>query len=391
LPLLPSFEVENFRTFSHLQIPRLGGVNLIVGRNNVGKTTLLEALRLYAAEGNINAAIGLLYDRDEMLSLPGTEAEQRGVQVRFASLFHGWRQPEDRETTICLQTDSDDPRRLRIGVGSRSYPWPRATIDSGSTTTTTPPPLDREVVLPVLTVKVGDAAEICYPMVFGLPPGREAWSVETQRLALAFVPANGVDSKTLARQWDAIALRKTIEEQVIECLRIVAPIERITSVEHPANPRQRMFLARIEGTSEPVPLRSLGDGMVRMFQLALALESAKTRHSVAGVPPRSLIPDVTAGELDGVFLIDEIENGIHHTVLPDLWRFLFRTAKVSNVQVFATTHSRDCAEAFQTVAAEEKETSGTLIRLERSVDRNRAVTFSESELAIVTRDWIEVR
>ena len=68
--MLPSFEVENFRTFSHLQIPHLGGVNLIVGRNNVGKTMLLEALRLYAAEGDINAILGLLYDRDELLSSP---------------------------------------------------------------------------------------------------------------------------------------------------------------------------------------------------------------------------------------------------------------------------------------------------------------------------------
>ena len=64
--MLPSFEVENFRTFSHLQIPHLGGVNLIVGRNNVGKTMLLEALRLYACGGYPSAIASLLVGHDEV-------------------------------------------------------------------------------------------------------------------------------------------------------------------------------------------------------------------------------------------------------------------------------------------------------------------------------------
>ncbi|GAC1393566.1 MAG: hypothetical protein NVS4B11_00190 [Ktedonobacteraceae bacterium] len=42
--ILPSLEIRNFRGFHHLQIERLGRVNLIVGKNNIGKTSLLEAL-----------------------------------------------------------------------------------------------------------------------------------------------------------------------------------------------------------------------------------------------------------------------------------------------------------------------------------------------------------
>jgi predicted ATP-dependent endonuclease of OLD family len=101
--LLPSFEVENFRTFSHLRIPHLSGVNLIVGRNNVGKSMLLEALRLYAAEGDINAILGLLYDRDELLPSPDVEPQQQSFQVRFASLFHGRSLPDTNKPAIVLQ------------------------------------------------------------------------------------------------------------------------------------------------------------------------------------------------------------------------------------------------------------------------------------------------
>jgi predicted ATP-dependent endonuclease of OLD family len=109
------------------------------------------------------------------------------------------------------------------------------------------------------------------------------------------------------------------------------------------------------------------------------------------VEQKSLLPEVASAPLSGILLVDEIENGIHYTVLPDLWRFLFQMAKFHNVQVFATTHSWDCVEAFQQAAAEEKETEGTLIRLEKRDGHHKAVTFSEKELAIVARDKIEVR
>jgi hypothetical protein len=200
-----------------------------------------------------------------------------------------------------------------------------------------------------------------------------------------------VDSKTIARQWDAIALHDS-EERVSECLRIVAPVGRMTAVEHPAHSGERMFLVRMAGEAEPVSLKSLGDGMVRIFQIALAIESAKNGKTETS-PPRDklLFSELRALPSPGILLVDEIENGIHYTVLPDLWRFIFKTAAIHGIQVFATTHSWDCVEAFQSAAADEREVDGTLVRLEKSGDRTKAVTFSEEELAIVTRDKIEVR
>src|SRR5947209_3478464 len=46
--ILDSLQIEQYRLFEKLVIPRLGRVNLITGKNNVGKTSILEALRLYA-------------------------------------------------------------------------------------------------------------------------------------------------------------------------------------------------------------------------------------------------------------------------------------------------------------------------------------------------------
>ena len=50
--ILNSIEVRNFRTFRDLKIEHLGRVNLLVGKNNVGKTSLLEVIRLYASRAS---------------------------------------------------------------------------------------------------------------------------------------------------------------------------------------------------------------------------------------------------------------------------------------------------------------------------------------------------
>ncbi len=93
---------------------------------------------------------------------------------------------------------------------------------------------------------------------------------------------------------------------------------------------------------------------------------------------------------DGILLIDEVENGIHHSVQPELWRMIFRAAEDSNVQVVAATHSWDCIASFA-VAAVESPSDGTLYRLERVGDDLHAIRYSEEDLEVAAQQRIEVR
>ena len=77
------------------------------------------------------------------------------------------------------------------------------------------------------------------------------------------------------------------------------------------------------GLPELVPLPAMGEGMTQIAWLVLA---------IASMP-------------DGVVLVDEIENGIHHSVLPDVWRAIDEAAKQFHTQIFATTHSFECVMA----------------------------------------------
>lgn len=128
-------------------------------------------------------------------------------------------------------------------------------------------------------------------------------------------------------------------------------------------------MVKLKNASHPVPISSLGDGMRHIFTTALALVSAK----------------------NGILLLDEIENGIHCSVQLKMWELILSTARRLNVQVFSTTHSWDCIEAFQQASRDNKEADGVLVRLEGKESRITATVFDESELDIATKARIEVR
>ena len=151
-----------------------------------------------------------------------------------------------------------------------------------------------------------------------------------------------------------------------------------------------MFMVRLTNASEPVPLQSLGDGMIHMFQIALALETARNGYEESD-PQRTLFGDTEASPLLRMLLIDEVENGIYHKILPRLWQFIIEGARRFDVQVFATTHSFDCVRGFQAAAAADPESEGVVMRLEKHGDRNKVVLYDEEEMSIAVEQGIEVR
>jgi predicted ATP-dependent endonuclease of OLD family len=88
----------------------------------------------------------------------------------------------------------------------------------------------------------------------------------------------------------------------------------------------------------------------------------------------------------GILLIDEFENGLHWRVQRELWAALGKAAKEFDVQIFATTHSRDCIGGFVSASKELSIPDATVYRLEREGDEIYAV-----DLALVNvEDALEV-
>ena len=183
-----------------------------------------------------------------------------------------------------------------------------------------------------------------------------------------FVGAHGLGTQAIGELWDQIQLTP-LQDMVESALRIVYKNIQRVSLRADYEGVGRIPILKINGTDEPVTLRSLGDGMSRLFGLVLSLVNSK----------------------DGILLIDEIENGFHFSIQNEIWQLIFELASKLNVQVFATTHSWDCIEAFQRAANAEVSLDGMLIRLQDKNGEIKSTTFSKDELEIATRNEIELR
>jgi len=91
---------------------------------------------------------------------------------------------------------------------------------------------------------------------------------------------------------------------------------------------------------------------------------------------------------NGVVLIDEIENGLHHSILPKVWKVVDTAAKQFNAQIFATTHSFECVEAAHEALGAD---SFLLHRLEVSATENRCVTYESAAIAATLKHDLEFR
>ena len=372
---LPNLSIGGFRGIRALEIPRLGRVTLLAGRNGAGKTTALEAVRLYASRGRGEVLSTLPRNHEEFASAVDEDGDER-IMPDFAALFYGRdvlpescieigprngtgegslkieavapnRKLAERLKKLRRYAALDLPLVIQVSFANikRQIPWfPESYADAGHRggigfyrgliDDQDPPP----------------AAMKCRSLGPGLPSNEEVTEL-----------------------WDKIALTDD-EVRAVEALNLVLDdrADRVTVVgADRGNYRRigRRVVVKLRDGDRPVPLRSLGDGATRMFGVALAL----------------------AGSRGGFLVIDEVENGIHHSVHEDFWRMVLRTAEEDDIQVFAATHSFDCVRGFARAAADSPKSEVALARLERRDEHTRAVLYSKQEIETVADQGIEVR
>ena len=365
---IESITLERFRAFRELTIRGLGRVNLITGKNNAGKSSVLEGLRLLASTAAPDVIYDILRHREENIERAGEEEHPADLDSLFqvSGLFHGFPLLSEEPEPIAFSIiGKSSPMSIKI-----SLDWLSEELDSDGMKLV---PLDNPEPdgIAALIVETPDTTRIHRLDRFGryLHPMHRARfesSNRTQMSCIFVSPYSGESTGVLGPLWDKIALSDR-EKDVVEALRIINP--QISAVSMVGSTRRKLTaIVRADNIAQPLPLRSFGDGLNRLFGIILALVNAR----------------------GGLLLVDEFENGLHHTVQLDVWRTIFQLAQTLDIQVFATSHSWDAVEAFQKAAAEAPE-EGALIRLARRGEDIIPTVLSEDELAIATRDEIEVR
>jgi predicted ATP-dependent endonuclease of OLD family len=92
----------------------------------------------------------------------------------------------------------------------------------------------------------------------------------------------------------------------------------------------------------------------------------------------------------GVLLVDEIDTGLHYSVMSRMWGLIYKTAEKLDVQVFATTHSQDCVRSIAELCQQEEESKAISIhRIEK--DRGESVRYSPTEIVAAAENNVEMR
>ena len=362
---IESVTIERFRAFQSLTVDGLGRVNLITGKNNTGKSSLLEGLRVVATDAELGDLQEMLRSREEYADPSDDPSERRATPFMFSALFHGFPDLSTKTEPLVISTTGGS---CETNV-SLSVSWFSRDRDSeGNLKYTERAPDDPEGSAS-LVITSSESIR-----VHRLDNLRDRWSVSSRRsstsgIGCGFVgPYSGRRTTELGDLWDGIALTDD-EGVVVDALRIIDPhVSKVTMVGGDGTRGRRTAIVRTDQVPHPVPLRSFGDGMNRLFSIVLNLVNSR----------------------DKTLLVDEFENGLHHSIQLDAWRIIFRLAHTLNIQVFATTHSWDTIETFQRAAGETPDT-GVLIRMTRRGEDIVPTVFTEDEVAIATRERIEVR
>ncbi len=183
-----------------------------------------------------------------------------------------------------------------------------------------------------------------------------------------FLTLESVTSERMRDAWNEV-LAEGREDEIARDMEFLVP--EIDSIHFltGGTVREGSILVGRCGGGRRMPIGSYGDGLRRLLALRLAVVGAN----------------------HGFLLIDEIDAGLHWTVMEDVWRLLVEVAKKSDVQIFATTHSLDCIRGLGSLVRSRPDLGAEVSLQKVHPSLKQAVSFAGEQIAIAVEQQIELR
>ena len=368
--LMDSFEVENFRSLKHLKLEKLARVNLLVGKNNSGKTSVLEALTAVLGVGGI-----------DWLSIIERERGLHGEKADFKYLFYRFDTKRQVKLSVAHRgfTDNSNPQSMLecITLKTENRTVTREQLLANPSLRSPVIILLSAIESPIVSIPiVFETGRIERDQFYAIPISEGAEKAVagdfnfpfTARHAFSEILTTTIDQETLSKKIESIKVNKE-EEGLLQIIRDVD--SRIDAIQLGGN--NQIYLD-YEGFQTLVPLNLMGEGVQRLLDVISAFANAE----------------------GGVVLIDEIDNGLHYSALRILWKGILQAAREYDVQVFATTHSAEALRHLTWVLDDEEYkdyrddvSAYTLIRAKD--DTVRSYRYNYEQLDFAMEHDIEVR
>jgi hypothetical protein len=343
-PVIKSLQIKNFRCFE-----------------NISFKNFSRALFLSIGAENLNLLIKLSHMRG-IQSLQGEAAAI--MDLIWSPLFNQL----NIDNNICIKTNISALGNQKINISLK--PAKSQTLSSRSNFDKGPSFVADLTSKHVLEQKFTDykGQTSTYTMKF-TDNGIKIEPIPSETPFPVFFLSSGSSpaEEEVAALYGKLKKNKRVKElNLVEVLKPVEPRLRHLDI-LPIAGSSRIF--GDIGLSQLLPITLMGDGFSKIIGIIMRIANAR----------------------NGVVLIDEIENGLHHSILEDFWTSIYSAAKLFNTQIIATTHSYECIKSAFNVFNKTIPSDFLMHRLERSNHQIKIVTYETDVIASSINNDFEVR
>ena len=359
--MLKTLALHRYRGFESYRLTELARVNLLVGKNNCGKTSILEAAELLVSGGRPTALYESAVRRAEVVE------REMGYGPDISHVFYGHRYAPGTSFELSCAGSQQHLTATILSldeVGEEADRW--------DTTTKRRRRLDPdEEFEPAFGLRIVRDGQ--QPIVLPVSENgtilHRFWTGSMRNgLSHGAVRFLNFDPSSMRAAWNAV-LAEGGEAEIVQAMRLLMPeIDSIHFLASDGRQRGGILVGRQDGDRR-LPIGSYGEGMRRLLAVSLALVGTK----------------------NGCLLIDEIDTGFHWTVMEDMWRLVVEAAQRSSVQVFATTHSFDCIRGLGALVRSRPDLAEQVAIQKVHPSLEQAVCIPGEEIGIAVEQDIEVR
>lgn len=356
--MLTSFSVKNFRCFRDLSLEGLERINLIAGKNNVGKTSLLEAIHLHCLPDKPHLWV-------KVNRLRGIE-DPLGATQEIAEWLFFKRQTDHSIKTASADTDGIERvtkfHFVDAATSRSDFPTVEASLAQAIPKAAG---LDSNRLILHYVADGSDSFSISVPSEFG--NGEYSLNARVvNKIPNLFLGSLIADEDRDIRNFGELERSKR-KGEILPVLQQIEP--RLTDLSLVPFAGKTRIHADLAGFSQLVPITQIGEGMRRLLSILLA---------IANVP-------------GGIVFIDEFENGLHYSVQTQVWTAIAEAARTMDVQVFATTHSWECLEHAHEAFSRDAHYDLRLLRLDRVEDEVVPTSYDRDTMDAALELGVEVR
>jgi AAA15 family ATPase/GTPase len=307
--------IRNFKCFKSLTVPELGRITLISGRNNVGKTALLEALFLFLDQRNPGMTI-------QQYGRRGVEQVTLTMEEIWGPTFRNYAM--DAEILISL-TINGNREQVKFRFNLEFIPPVPTTVQTEERQI----PTDEELTTLAVDIEysTGSGEKIvlhhyCDPNNNNRPTivSKTKPSKISLPSASFFASKKHVQANETAEQFSNLA-QQDREGEAVEFLKIIEPdLQTLKIIKKGA---VSSVHGKLEGLPHTLPIHFMGEGMEKLLSLIVAITHSPNR----------------------VIFLDEMENGLHYSIMPKIWEALGKALRKYDCQLITTTHSYECLQA----------------------------------------------